>query len=86
MTRKEAQKYAKELRRFIGEMTEDTSCVVQEVVGDMPAIEITPGETNESKTFYYGTEIVDFCRGHKLDFWIGAEIVDGQPSVNVHIF
>lgn len=87
MTREEAQKYAEELRRFIGEMIDGCSCKI-EVVADAPAasIEVIPGETNWTRTLHFTTEIVDFCRGHKLDFWIGAEMANGKPYPYTHIF
>lgn len=87
MTREQAEKYAEELRRFIGEMSESCSCEV-EVIADNPdaAIKVAPGKGNWTKTLYHATEIVDFCRGHKLDFWISVEQADGKPYPYAHIF
>lgn len=87
MTKEEARMYAEELRRFIGRMSDGSACEIIAMVDENdPAIEVAPGETNWLRTLHYTTEIVDFCRGHKLDFWISAGMSDGKPYPYVHIF
>lgn len=87
MTREEVNKYAEELKRFIGEISDSYSCDVKVYVDTIDAaIEVLPGEANWTKTLHHTTEIVDFCRGHKLDFWVSAEMENGKPYPYVHIF
>lgn len=86
MTNEQVKQYAEELRRFIGKMEDESSCEVKEITGDLPAIEVLPGLGNTTGAIYHGTEIVDFCRGRGLTFWIGAELNGGCPYAYVHIY
>ena len=77
---------AEELRRFIGEMEDGSSCEVVEEVGAMTGIKVVPGPKNTTGAFFFGTEVVDFCRGRGLSFWIGAEISGGYPYAYAYIY
>lgn len=86
MTNEQVKKYAEELRRFIGHPVAECSCEVKEITGDLPAIEIMPGELNPTNTLYHTKEIVDFCRGRGLTFWVGADVSDGHAYPYAHIY
>lgn len=86
ITNEQVKQYAEELRRFIGSTNDESSCEVKEIVGDLPAIEVLPGLKNTTGAFYHATEIVDFCRGRNLTFWIGAELNGGCPYAYAHIY
>lgn len=87
MTKEQAEKYAEELKRFIGETSEGCSCEIHTFIDTADvAIVVAPGEDNFTKTLYHTTEIVDFCRGHKLDFWISADLGNGKPYPYAYIF
>ena len=77
---------AEELRRFIGDMEDASSCEVVEEVGELPAIKVVPGPKNTAGTFFFGTEVVDFCRGRGLTFWIGAKMSGGYPYTYAYIY
>lgn len=86
LEKEKAEFYAKELRSYLGEMTEDSACEVI-VVEDATAIVVVPADTNTTGTFFHCEEIVDFCRGHHLSFWVGAKSVAGVlPYAYVYIF
>lgn len=51
-----------------------------------PAIKVVPGPKNTTGTFFFGTEVVDFCRGRGLTFWIGAEMSGGYPYAYAYIY
>ena len=86
MTNEQVKQYAEELRCFIGEMRDESSCEIKEITGDLPAIEVVPGVLNTTGTLYHTTEIVDFCRGRNLTFWVGAETSGGYPYAYAHIY
>jgi|GEM_PF-5909947 len=77
---------AEELRRFIGNMEDASLCEVVEEAGEVPAIKVVPGPKNTTGTFFFGTEVVDFCRGRGLTFWIGAEMSGGYPYAYAYIY
>lgn len=87
MTNEQMKQYAEELRRFIVKTEEASFEIVEVEETATPAIEILPSESNSTGAFYWTTEVVDFCRGRNLSFWISpAEFSDGRSYAYAHIF
>lgn len=87
ITKDNVNELAEELRRYIGaNMPEDTSSEVMVCEDVRPCIEVEPGEKNKTTAFFHGVEIVDFCRGRRLSFWIGAREKNGKLYPYIHIY
>lgn len=84
----QATTFAKDLKSYIGDTTEECSCEVNVVDGGNGAsgIEVVPGTMNTSGSIYHMEEVVDFCRGRHLNFWVGARDSGGYPYAFVHIY
>ncbi|MGM9778879.1 MAG: hypothetical protein ACI3ZD_11185 [Prevotella sp.] len=83
-----AKAIAVKLKSYINNSVEESSVDVDVVSfgKDNIAVRVRPGESNTSGCLYCCSDIVDFCRGNNLNFWIGADTFGGCPVPFVHIF
>lgn len=86
LTRNNVKNVAKQLQQYIGEMPDDGAVEVKAVVSGDPAINVVPAPTCVEGGFFYATEVVDFCRGNGLHFWIGIDRTGAVPFIYAHIF
>lgn len=88
-TKELAERYKKELEAYIFRTPEcdvEVKVELDNEEEEVYSIEVIPAVTNYTGTLYYMAEIVDFCRGRKLNSWADAIRNEGHPYVRVHIY
>lgn len=84
----QAKAFAEDLKSYIGETTAECSIEITVVDGgnNYSGVEVAPGPANTSGSLYHCEEVVDFCRGRNLSFWVGAKESGGYPYAYFHIY